>query len=305
LERYSQSLEVYQEALAAYQKCRDRVGEARTFDGIGIVYRKLGQYSRTLDYYRQSLAQYRELGERVNEGDTLHNFGVLYSYLDQSPQALEAFHQALAINREIGDKAGERLTLSNIGFLLETQNQPELAIVFFKQSVNVTEAIRRDIRGLPKEQQQSYIETVASTYRRLADLLLKQDRILEAQRVSIYSKFQELEDYLRNVRGNNNTAQGLPNLPPEQQIEDSYESILDQAIQVGKELTQLRQIKPQNRNPQQEQRIAQLVKVQEQIIAQFNNFIESPEVEALINQLTRTAKRQNLELEDLIAYKTT
>ena len=40
--------------------------------------------------------------------------------------------------------------------------------------LRVTEAIRQDISGLPKDLQESYIETVEGTYRRLADLLLKE-----------------------------------------------------------------------------------------------------------------------------------
>ena len=58
-------------------------------------------------------------------------------------------------------------------------------------------------------QQQSYAETVADTYRHLANLLLQQNRVLEAQEVLDLLKLQELDDYLRNVRGNKQTAQGL------------------------------------------------------------------------------------------------
>jgi CHAT domain-containing protein len=207
---------------------------------------------------------------------------------------LEFYQQALAILTEIGDKAAKGTNLSNIGLLVESQNQPELAIVFYKQSVNVTEEIRKDLRVLSKEQQQSFTETVAYTYRRLTDLLLKQDRVLEAQRVLDLLKVQELEDYLRNVRGNNNTAQGLPNLPPEQQTWTSYEAILNKAMEIGKELTQLRQIKPENRTTEQEQRIAQLVNVQQKIVENFNNFIESPEVLALVEQLNPKARKGDL-----------
>ncbi len=56
---------------------------------------------------------------------------------------------------------------------MEEQKQPELAIAFLKQSVNLTESIRKDLRGLSREVQESYTETVEDTYHRLADLLLK------------------------------------------------------------------------------------------------------------------------------------
>jgi hypothetical protein len=80
------------------------------------------------------------------------------------------------------------------------------------------------------------------------------------------------------VRGNNNTAQGLPNLPPEQKTWTSYQAILNKAVAIGKELSQLRQLKQQNGTltPTQEQRIAQLVKAQETI---RKNLTTSPAVQ--------------------------
>ncbi|NEQ23846.1 MAG: CHAT domain-containing protein, partial [Microcoleus sp. SIO2G3] len=136
-----------------------------------------------------------------------------------------------------------------------------------------------------------------------ADLLLQQNRILEAQRVLDLLKVQELEDYLRNVRGNEETSQGVPKLSPEQQIEDGYQEISDQAITIGKELTELRQ--KGGRTPQEEQRIIELVKAQEKIIADFNTFIESEEVLTLIEQLSPQTRKPDVvdDLEDLLSVQ--
>ena len=299
LEQYQKALEFYQQALAIHKEVGDRRGEGTTLDYIGLVYYNLGQYPKALEFYQQALAIRKDIGDKEGEGGTLNNIGAVYYDLGQYPKALDFYQQALAISKDIGDKAREGTTLNNIGFLLEAQKQPELAIVFFKQSVNVTEAIRKDLRVLPKEQQQSYTQTVADRYRRLADLLLKQKRVLEAQRVLDLLKVQELEDYLSNVRGNNNTAQGLPNLPPEQQTWTSYQAILNKAVEIGQELTQLRQLKQQNGTltPAQEQRIAQLVKAQETIREGFNNFIRTPEVVALVTQRTPETLSQDFLLQ--------
>ncbi len=159
------------------------------------------------------------------EGVTLNNIGSVYGNLSQYPKALEFYQQALAIAREIGDKAGEGQTLNNIGLLLAKQNQPELAIAFFKQSVNVRETIRQDIRVLPREQQESYTKTVADTYRALADLLIAQGRILEAQEVLELLKIQELRDYTRNARAGGQTS-GIALNATEEQIIKQYGSLI-------------------------------------------------------------------------------
>lgn len=81
--------------------------------------------------------------------------------------------------------------------MLQAQKQPVLAIVFLKQAVNVMEGIRQDLRGPSQEQQKSYTETVAHTYRTLADLLLQNNRGLEAQQVLDLLKIQELHNVKR------------------------------------------------------------------------------------------------------------
>ncbi|MBD2128996.1 tetratricopeptide repeat protein [Microcoleus sp. ZQ-A2] len=309
LEYYQQALKIRRE-VAIERGVGDRTWEAYILSNIAVALTDLGYYRQALETLQQSLTICREVDNRYLDNRRLESFilngiGKGYFKLGDYPKAFQALQQSLLLSREAINRWTEIDTLSTIGALLEKQSQPELAIVFLKQSVNATEAIRRDLQILSKEQQQSYTETVAGTYRRLADLLLKQDRILEAQRVLDLLKVQELDDYLSNVRGNNNTAQGLPNLPPEQQAWENYQAVLDKAIEIGKELTQLRQIKPENRTTEQGQRIAQLVNVQQKIVEDFNNFIESPEVLALAQQLNPKARKADLvnNLDELIALQ--
>jgi len=305
LEEYELALDSYQQALALLKTVdvEKKLLEGVTLNNIAQVYRNQGKYELALEFYQQALTIQKLLGSKQGEGTILDNIGEAYYNLAQYDTALEYYQQALVISQEVGDRATEGENLSNIGYLLEKQSQPELAIVFFKRSVNVREGIRENIKELPPEQQQSYTETIAEDYRYLADLLLQQNRILEAQQVLDLLKVQELEDYLRNVRGNETTAQGVPNLPPEQQIEDGLQEILGQAIAIGKELKQLRE--KSNRTPKEEERLTQLVHAQEKIIADFNNFIDSEEVEALITKLTPKTRKADLvdDLEDLLSIQ--
>ncbi|NER20005.1 MAG: tetratricopeptide repeat protein [Symploca sp. SIO1C2] len=297
LGQYQQALDYYQQALAIRQEIGDRAGEGTTFNNLGAVYDNLGQYQQTLDYYQQALVIAQAIGDRSSQGNTLNNLGTVYQNLGEYQKALDYYQQSLAIKQEIGNREGEGNTLSNIGLLLETQKQPELAIIFFKQSVNVREAIREGIKTLPTELQQSYTETVDHTYRSLADLLLKQNRVLEAQQVLDLLKVQELEDYLRGVRGT--VDEKVENLPPEQEIIDKYTQLQNQAIAIGKELTQLRQIPSAQLTPNQKQRLTELDAKQRQIARLFSKFQQRPDIVALVKQLSTTAKEQSLQLGNL------
>ncbi|MEP0751460.1 tetratricopeptide repeat protein [Trichocoleus sp. Lan] len=302
LNQYPKALEFYQQALAIRTKIGDKAGEGTTLDNMGAIYYNRGQYEKALEFYQQALAIRKEIGDKAGEGVTLNNIGAVYYDQKQYPKALEFYQQALAIRKEVGDKPGEGVTLNNIGWLLE-KKQPELAIAFLKQSVNVTEAIRKDLRSLPKEQQQSYTETVAATYRRLADLLLKENRVLEAQRVLDLLKVQELDDYLRTVQGNENTKPGVEYLPLEERLLGEYNTELASVVQIGKELQKLQKIPASDRTPQQEQRRRQIETAQRATTRKFLDFIVSPQIVALVGQLNQTTGGENLSPQMLVGLQ--
>ncbi|MFN7569545.1 MAG: CHAT domain-containing protein [Microcystis sp.] len=300
LEQEDIALSLFKEALLL----RQGFALGYILNNIGSIYFDKGELSQALKYYEEALQAPRVIGEPGIPGFTFNKIGLVHSEMGNYTKAIESYQKALVIFRKIKDTPGQAITLSNIGKLLDKQNQPELAIVFYKEAVKLIEEIRQGLRELSLEKQKTYTETVADTYRRLADLLLQQDRILEAQRVLDLLKVQELDDYLRGVRGNTNTEQGVPKLPPEQKIDEGIEAILNKAVEIGQEISRLQERQKLNGKltPSEEQRLAQLWKQQEQIVAEFNKFIESPEVLALINQLkpqTRSADLLN-NLDNLI-----
>ncbi|MEM9218649.1 MAG: tetratricopeptide repeat protein [Cyanobacteria bacterium P01_F01_bin.150] len=325
---YSQALDYFGQSLDISRDIRNRTGEADTLNNIGIVYEKLGDYPQALIFYEQSLVIKRDIGDRAGEGNTLNNLGVVYESLDDYSQALEVYEQSLAIKRDIGDLAGQADTFANIGIvhkqleehvqsldsfqqglsiaqdidalptvaiilysmgdLFKTQNQSEVAIAFYKQSINTYETIRTTNRSLTSELQDSYTATVEDTYRQLADLLLQQDRVLEAQRVLDLLRVQELDDYLRGVRGTPNTVDGVVVLRPEEAILEHYNELQQTAVQVGQELQQLRQTLDRDRSPEDQQRIDTLVELQIDIKRQFRDFASLPEVQEWIAELSQS-----------------
>ncbi|MGJ3251911.1 MAG: tetratricopeptide repeat protein [Elainellaceae cyanobacterium] len=292
---YPQAIDFYEQVLVIFRKIGDRSGEGTALGNLGSAYLSLGDYQQAIDLYEQRLAIAREIGDRSGEGTALGNLGSAYLSLGDYQQAIERYQQALAIAQEIGDRSSEGVWLSYIGSLLAQQEQPELAIVFYKQSVNVREAIRDDLRELPREQQQSFTDTVADDYRELADLLLQADRVLEAQRVLDLLKVQELDDYLHDVRGNDQTEDGVELVDPEAQISNK-------AILIGHELADLRAIPYAQLSDEQKQRLADLDEAQRAIIADFRGFINSPEIQALVAQLSVEAREQDVlaELDEFI-----
>ncbi|MEM9215902.1 MAG: tetratricopeptide repeat protein [Cyanobacteria bacterium P01_F01_bin.150] len=290
---YPTALDYYDQTLTLTRELGDRSGESTTLANIGIIHQLLGDYPTALDYYDQSLALTRGLGDRARKATTLGNIGIIHRFLGDYSTALDYYDQSLALKRELGDRSGEANTLGNIGYLLEAQEKTELAIVFFKASVNKYETLREDLRVNHEDlqsQQQTYTDSIDDNYRKLADLLLQQGRILEAQQVLDLLKVQELDEYLRGVRG---PEDKLTVLRPEREILQRYGLLQESAIAIGQELAPLRKRRWEegSLSPSDEQRLDDLVTLQEDLNNQFSQFLNSTEIQSPANQLSPENKQ--------------
>jgi CHAT domain-containing protein/tetratricopeptide (TPR) repeat protein len=340
--QYSRALELYQWAYERYQRIGDRSAQASNLNNQAITYSNLGNHSKAIGLFQKALALEQELGasekgttllnlsstyrragyldkalatlekslpllqavgDRSAEGKNYTSQGLVYSAQGDFTKAFSFYQKGLTIAREEGERPSERRVLSLMGTLLEKQNKPDLAIIFYKQAINLTEELRQGLRIFVQKEQDAYTKTVEDTYRSLANLLLQQNRILEAQQVMDLLKVQELDDYLHNVRGKDSPTSNLDILKPEQQILEKYNALQQTAIELGKELTQLRKIPEADRTSAQKQRITKLVQLQDDLNRQFNAFIDSPSVVALAQQLNSTTQRQNVDLADLNALR--
>ncbi|HEY9737632.1 MAG TPA: CHAT domain-containing protein, partial [Trichocoleus sp.] len=338
--QYPQALEQYQQALGLTQEMGDRILEGQLLSRMGEIYERQGQDDQALALYQEALQKQQAIGYRHGESYTLRllgrfhasqgksaealtalqqslqiaqaigatllevqvqtELGAVYAQQEQFDQAVAVLQPALATSARIGDRASNAIALSHLGELYARQDQPALAIFFYKQSVNATEAIRQSINGLSQEQQQSYTDTVANTYRQLADLLLSQDRVLEAQQVLDLLKVQELEDYLQNVRGTTRTASGIEYWQPEQAILARYQRLQENAVELGQELAQLTAKQAAGSlSAEQTARLQELTRLQAELAQQFNAFVDSPEIQDFLDQLTRRAYDQTVKLDSL------
>lgn len=293
------ALSYYEQALAIHKELNDLPAQGITYNNIGEIYRILKQNDEAILTYQKSLAILQEIGDRSAEAIALSNLGVVYVDLKRYPEALNVYQQAATIHRQLGERRGESIDLGNLGSLFANWQQPDLAIFFYKQSVNIRESLRKDLRSLSVADQKTFTGTIERAYRDLAELLLKQNRILEAQQVLDLLKVQELDDYLKNVRGNLETAKGIELLAPEQRFLTDYTAIQNRSIQAGKEQFDILKLTKANRSPQQIQRLSELLDVQERSSQQLNIYVQSPAVVTILNQINqsgdRTASAANLQ----------
>ena len=195
--RYEKAIEYYDQALAVAREVKDRAGEGSALDNLGNANRSLHRYEEAIEYYGQALAIAREVKNRTGEGRALNNLGNANKSLSRNEKAIEYYEQALAIKRAVKDRAGEGLTLSNLMLLRQKENNNRLAIFYGKQAVNAYQEIRGNIKMLDRESQQSFLKDKEGTYRTLADLLISEARLPEAEQVLALLKEEEYSNIVR------------------------------------------------------------------------------------------------------------
>lgn len=276
-----QAQELYREALAIRRQVGDRLGEAETLNNLGYLYAATGKPAEGLPLLREAATTFESLGNTVGLANTLDSIGKAHEVLGQYQDALQFYFLALAKARAVGLSAAELEILSNIGSVMEAEQRPEVAIVFYKQSVNVTEKIRTGLRRLQREQQASYAREISDTYRRLADLLLRQERLPEAQAVLDLLKIQELDDFLHIVRSSEAASDGVDLTDEEQRLEQLIVDLL-----VLHDLL---------RSGADDARYDELIEKSDALMDDFHQFIESPEVRDLMSERSTEASGETVD----------
>lgn len=236
LGEHSKAIRFYTRALAITRNVPDLAGEGIIVNNLAGAYRSLGQHARAVDYYEQALAIAREAGHRRSEGTILTNLGWAHSSLRQYSEAVGFYQQALPVRREVGDRAGEAATLNSWMETMASQKKHQLAVLFGKQAVNVYQQIRQGLVGLDNGTRTAYLESHEGTYRRLADLLLEQDRIAEAQQVLNLLKEEEFFEFVRRDSGHTASLAGRTELTPaEAEWDRRYNEIAGRLTEIGYE----------------------------------------------------------------------
>jgi CHAT domain-containing protein len=281
----------------------DARSRAGTLNNLGAAYGELRRYDEATRAIDESIEIARSIGARGLEGYALDSLATVQGYEGKSTEALENYQQALLIAQESGDRRGQQQTLANIGKLLADTDQPGLATVFYKRSINLAEDIRAGLRTLDQQKQRSYLHSVSDTYRELSSLLIRQDRLLEAQRVIDLLKVQEADEYLGHVRGNDQTSSGVPETATESTILQDYDALSRKAIDFGIELAELenrlRATPRDERRPEDLARHEELRSRLDELRQAFNAFIADPEVAAAMAEAQERIGAEAVEIPQL------
>ncbi|HVQ39443.1 MAG TPA: tetratricopeptide repeat protein, partial [Pyrinomonadaceae bacterium] len=235
----TEALSTFNDALPILRTAGRRAREAMVLQKVGMLYRDKGDEAQALAALQQALALRRADGNRFREAEVLHTIGTVYDTAGDKQKALGFYSQALMLRREVKDPDGEGETLDKLMLLWKALDKSQLAVFYGKQAVNAFQRIRSNITGLDKDLQKSFLTSRADTYRQLADLLIANGRIPEAQQVLDALKQEEYLEFVRSEADSDpNTGATLTR--NEAALLQRYREIESQVIAIARKSSELR-----------------------------------------------------------------
>lgn len=223
--RPDQALDYYQQGLNLARELQFPEAELYALGELGRFHIDQKDFSKAERTLQAALGVANIVGSPFLKTSVLKNLGKAQIALGQYEQGQTNLETGLALARRVKDTSREAKLLTELGALYSAQDQPETATVFLKQAVNLWEEIRAGLQVLPKNNQESFTETVADTYRQLADVLLTQGRIPEAQRVLDLLKIEEIREFTSQTRASW-TSDGISLTAVEQEVQQAHGSLI-------------------------------------------------------------------------------
>lgn len=128
-----------------------------------------------------------------------------------------------------------------LGASLTAGGERAAAIYFGKQAVNAIQGMRERLRNLDRESQRAFVEVKAAIYRSLADLLIDEGRLAEAQQVLGMLKEEEFFDFLRRDSQRDPRVTRAALTSQEEEWQRRYRAVSDRIAALGVEFEALRQ----------------------------------------------------------------
>lgn len=280
--RYTEAESLFRIALTNSEKNpqEESTDIATSINNMAMLLMRTGRHVEAESLCRKALAIWKKAlpDGHPNIAAGINNLAFLLDITGRYADAEPLYREALVIASHAGIPKSLWKVQGNLSKFYSKQNQRPLAIFFGKQAVNTIQAVRQNLKASEQTTQQTFLTTVESSYTNLADLLIAEGRLPEAQQVLEMLKEYEYFQFLRRdaAADPRQTTSNYNTFEAEQlQIYDQASRTL---AQLGVEYRQLQDIEPFERTPEQDTRIQVLdaeFKVEGQ---QFNAAIESIKV---------------------------
>jgi len=219
----------YLRVLLLFQRARDLPWQVTTLNNLGTVEADLNQKAQARSYYTRSMQLAPQAGDPVTPAYSAWGIGEL-----EQADALPSYIQSIRLAREFEHADLEGEVDSSLMDHFRLHHQPDVAIFFGKRAVDRFQLLRRSMGDTSNDLTSSFLQMKSSTYRTLAELLIDQGRLIEAQQVLDLLKIQQFSDYVGEQP--TELSATLDRSPRESPLQDELERQLTQWVSLDKAL---------------------------------------------------------------------
>jgi CHAT domain-containing protein len=205
--------------------------------GLAEVLREEGRYGEAEPLYRRALAnQEKYLGpDSMGVAGSSMLLAKLLLATGRNAEALVLLKRAHSISQASGNQLTSwRVPNELMQFYRAGKSpQPDVAIFYGKEAVNSLQQLRGNLSGAGNEAQEAFVGAaeVTSVYRTLADLLIGQGRLAEAQQILAMLKENEFYDFTERSADSDPRKTTASMNAPEKALDD----LSNKDVSLGKE----------------------------------------------------------------------
>ncbi len=261
------------ECLEQSEKILKELNLTKTLDYVYILHGfadyhiETNNPAKAFAYLEQALALCQQFNQQGRVANTLRLMGTAYRKLKQYDKAIDHDERALRlwkgvppIKTRMEQDLAAMITASLMYDWREAGN-PELAIYYGKLAINHYQDARSTVRqssdqsDIRQALQQTFDKSIEKHYRELADLLISQARLPEAEQVL---RMLKEEEYFEYIRGDANSPKGeKATLTPKEEAADKrYREVADKLAALGAERAAL--LNKPSRTAEEDKRLAQI-----------------------------------------------
>ncbi|GFK92245.1 Photosystem I assembly protein Ycf3 [Fundidesulfovibrio magnetotacticus] len=261
---YAHAKPLFERVLAIREKVQgpEHPSTATSLNNLAALLESMGDYAQAKPLHERALAiREKALGpEHPDTATSLNRLAWLEWTTGNREQAMLLQERALAVILPTDAVVAKHTVLSTMSHFQVGQGNLASAILHGKQAVNILQSMRRNISSLDKDLQKSFLTKNEFSYTHLADLLMSQGRIPEAQQVQRMLKEDEYFGFVRRDSTQDVRATTAAYTPAEEQYARRFQEISDQLASLGREHGELRRKLKLGLSPEEQARYDALSK---------------------------------------------
>ncbi len=232
---YAEAEKCLLEALPLYQSLGNSHGVAMIQNGLSATKVATGRYSEAIAEGLAALPVFQEKGDVGAQATTLSAIGRAHEAMGEPKEAIDCLSQAWELAHSVQNVDLESDVALDLMIQWKEELNLPLATIYGKLCINNIQVLRRSLKGQKARVQTIFLRSRSGIYRYLADILIQQGRLTEAQQVLGLMKESELIDF---VRGNSEKSTMIET-PEEQEVHARYRAIASKLASLAQEKRQL------------------------------------------------------------------